>query len=184
MSLTCLDEPQPVIKFLANTPEEAIFNGLHTFLFDQTTTRRSVTLVSLYGKASVTRSIDGAFITVVIFTSSFADVMKKSLDVPAVGVVYLALDAELWLQKTVDALFCTRHQANISKMFVKWEAAQQRFQKDEEVENTDALMNQSKEVLDIAEHLLCGVSASAPNCVSSLPSLPRVPAEVQNVLYT
>jgi hypothetical protein len=156
--LACIDEAQPVIKFLASTPEECIFNGLNTFLFDNTSTRRIASLNSLYGKATVTRTVDQEFLTMVSFTPSISDSMKTSLHMPDVGVVYNAMDAETWLQMTVDALLCTRHSSVISKIFIAWDKAQDRFQ-----ENiTDSSMQAAEE----------------------LPSLPTLPPLPQNVMYT
>jgi hypothetical protein len=179
--LACIDEAQPIIKFMASTPEEAIFNGLNNFLFDNTPTRRSASLTSLYGKATITRTIDQGFLTVVSFTPSISDVMKKSLHTPDAGIVYSAMDAETWLQMTVAALLCTRHSSVIAKSLSAWEEAQERFQQtdDETNETADTSMLAAKESFDcvVAEHVLCG--SSAP-----LPMLPPLPPPVQNVLYT
>lgn len=176
VSLSCIDEAQPIIKFMASTPEECLFNGLHSFLFDSTPTRRTASLISLYGKATITRTVDQGFLTMVSFTPSISDVMKNSLHTPDVGVVYNAMDAETWLQMTEAALLCTRHSSVISKIFIAWNKAQERFQKEDanETNEPDSAMQAAEETFDhVVEHVF--LSASTPAQLPSLPTLPTLP---------
>ena len=123
--LTCLDERQPVITFVSSTLEDIYCNGVHTFLFDMSPTRRSAFFESLYGRASISRSIDGGFVTSAAFSPSLSDVMMQSVRLPESGVVYNAQATEDWLARIASVLLCLKHSQRIAGTLLQWQRAQE-----------------------------------------------------------
>jgi hypothetical protein len=146
VTLTCLDERQPVITFVTSTLEEIYCNGVHTFLFDLSPTRRSASFESLYGRASILRSIDGGFVTSAAFSPSLSDVMKQNVRLPESGVVYNAQATEDWLARIVSILLCLKHSQRIAATLLKWQRAQEEQEEQEELKDAQENVHMEKEI--------------------------------------